>query len=234
MFGTVQPTPLDLEFRLFGIPVRISAWFWAAGVFMGFPLFRDGQYPLLLAWLLVLFISILVHELGHALTARSFGHSSQILLYHFGGLAFHQPSARHPYALWQSILISLAGPMAGFALAAVVIFADIFWLNHLTVGLEPERQRLVDFVLSNLIFINTIWGAINLLPVLPLDGGQVCRDVCSTFSRYNGIWYATRISVVVAALAAIGLFFIQMTFGAILFAILCASNIQSLQARGRW
>jgi len=234
MFGTVSPTPLDLEFRLFGIPVRVSSWFWAAGVFLGYPLLRDGKFPYLLAWMLVLFVSILVHELGHALMARRFGYSSQILLYHFGGLAFYQQNGRHSSTLWQSILISFAGPMAGFLLFGLVLFFQIFGLQHLPAETNPEFLYLLDFVLSRLIFINLFWGLINLLPVLPLDGGQICRDVCTMFNRHNGIWYAIRISIVIAAGAALAMFLMGQTFAAILFAILCANNIQALQERGRW
>src|SRR5690606_19365923 len=106
MFGTVQETPYDLRFSLLGVPIRVSVWFWVAGTVLGYGELKQGvEY--LLAWLLVLFVSILVHEMGHALTARWFGHSPQVLLYHFGGLAYYQPFRNHTRA--KSIAISFAG-----------------------------------------------------------------------------------------------------------------------------
>ncbi|MEZ6147021.1 MAG: hypothetical protein R3B91_16710 [Planctomycetaceae bacterium] len=83
MFGPVQPTPYDLTFSLFGIPVRVIAWFWLTAVILGFSSVHIGP-EYLLAWVAIVFVSILVHELGHALVAAAFGYPPRILLYHFG------------------------------------------------------------------------------------------------------------------------------------------------------
>ncbi len=228
----VSPTPLDLEFSLLGVPVRISAWFWAAGTFLGFGALKAGV-PFLMMWLLVLFVSILVHEMGHALAARYFGQRVNILLYHFGGLAFHSPAGRH-LTLTQSILVSLAGPMAGFAFFALIMAFEVFGVPMIPRDMGDAFWQLLSFALIQLIYINLAWGLVNLLPVLPLDGGQICRDVCRMISPFNGVLYAIRIGVVAAGGVALLAAFSGNTFVAILFAILCANNIQMLQAGGRW
>ena len=92
MLGQVNPTPYDLYFPLFGIPVRVTPWFWLAGVLMGYGLIEQKRFDLLVVWLGCLFLSILVHEMGHALAGKLFGWPSDIILYHFGGVAryYHQ------------------------------------------------------------------------------------------------------------------------------------------------
>jgi len=232
MFGTVAPTPFDLEFVLFRIPVRVSVWFWAAGVFLGYSTLRAGV-PFLLTWLLVLFVSILVHELGHALTARLFGFSPRILLYHFGGLASYEEFGR-PHSTSRSILITLAGPGAGFVLFGAVWFGMLFLVNPLANNVSLQLLNLIDFAAGQLLFINLYWGLVNLVPVLPLDGGQICREVCQRGNRYQGLWRAVQISVVVAGLMALWFYSQHQTYAAVMFAILCMNNISLLQQRGSW
>ena len=90
-------SPYDLRFHLLGFPVRVSWSFWLAGVIFGFSLVRGmdgalglsspGMLPLLMLWTVCLLVSILIHELGHALAFRQNGMNASIVLYHFGGLA---------------------------------------------------------------------------------------------------------------------------------------------------
>src|SRR5438046_122636 len=107
-----QSTPYDLHFRLFGIPVRIHPMFWLFGVIFGW---RHTQEPdgmvRLLVFLGCMLLSLLVHEMGHVLMGRVFGARSHIILYAMGGLAVSD--VRLP-GRWQRILVSAAGPVAGF------------------------------------------------------------------------------------------------------------------------
>ncbi|MFM7138656.1 MAG: peptidase, partial [Planctomycetota bacterium] len=89
-----QPTPADWHFAIAGIPVRVSAWFWLGATLLGWGIcqsFAGGDQRALLGylilWAVAVLVSILVHELGHALAYRVFGQGSQIVIYHFGGLA---------------------------------------------------------------------------------------------------------------------------------------------------
>jgi hypothetical protein len=122
VFQELPPTRYDLRFSLAGIPVRVHPLFWLIAVFFGI----SGDLIMLPIWVLVVFVAILVHELGHALAFRRYGQRSQIVLHFAGGLTIPEPvSWGSGYASVgltanQQIFISLAGPGAGFLLAALV------------------------------------------------------------------------------------------------------------------
>lgn len=230
MFGSVEPTPYDLRFVLAGMPVRVSIWFWVAGAVLGYSALEEG-IDYLLAWLLVLFISILVHEMGHALAARAFGYSPRILLYQFGGLAMYEPWGNDTRG--KAILIALAGPWAGFVLYGLTVLLARLVLPNLIAGATPRLIYLAGFAIYQMEWINLWWGLVNLLPVLPLDGGNICQELCSLRSPSRGREYAVRISAVVAGLFAAYCFLHQETYAAILFALLCSQNVSALQP-SRW
>src|SRR5438067_1873655 len=101
MFGTVAPTPYDLRFSIFGIPVRVHPLFWVVTLLFA----SQGQHDpkLMLIGVVCFFASILVHELGHALTAQYFGWPPHIVLYSCGGYASYTPTWGHTTA--RNILI---------------------------------------------------------------------------------------------------------------------------------
>src|SRR5258707_9361798 len=111
MFGTVAPTPFDLNFSLFGIPIRIHPFFWLFSAILGWDRQRPNFNQILICVLCV-FVSILIHELGHALTAKSYGWPPHIVLFAFGGYASYQPSWGKTTG--RTLLILFAGPGAGF------------------------------------------------------------------------------------------------------------------------
>ena len=232
MLGPVQPTPFDLYFSLAGIPVRVVPTFWLAGVLFGWPAVREERFDLLLVWIGCLFFSILVHEMGHALVAKAYGWAPQVFLYHFGGLAMFHPF--HNYTMGRSIFVSFAGPGAGFILYGLVKGAAYAMQ---TSGTDPGPYgREAIFQLE---WINLYWGLVNLLPVLPLDGGRICEELCRQYVRRgNPTELALKIGVGVGALAAVFFFSQDRTYPAILFALLALQNFQSLQAfsggRGIW
>lgn len=124
-----QETGADLRFEIAGFRVRVSAWFWLAAVLLGWNVCqaysRGDQRALvqfLVIWTGTVFISILVHELGHALMFRRFGQEARIVLYHFGGLAIPDGWGRRRHLRpAERFLVSAAGPAAQLLLAAVVI-----------------------------------------------------------------------------------------------------------------
>lgn len=224
MFGPVQPTRYDLAFSLFGIPVRVTPWFWLAGVLLGWGLMRDPQEGMMrmLIWLGVVFVSILVHEMGHATVAALFGYPPRIMLYQFGGMAMFEPT--HHYTTARSILISAAGPAFGFALGMAVIVVTLL--------VDPANlSSLGSFAIEQLIWVNIAWTCVNLLPVLPLDGGQICRDVCIAVSPRAGMTVSLSISVAVAGLVGAGFLYISMTYAGIFFIVMAVQNFQELQHR---
>jgi stage IV sporulation protein FB len=215
-----------LAFRLFGTPVRVSPWFWVVGVILGYPTLTAGV-QFLVAWLAVLFVSILVHEFGHALTARAFGYSPGILLYQFGGLASYRPDASHTAG--RAVSISLAGPFAGFGLLALVLLFQATILPQATPATGPDLLR---FTLRSLVWINLWWGLLNLLPVVPLDGGQVCRVVCHLLSPRRGHAWSHGIGAAAGGTAALALFVSGYMYAAVLFGLLALGNVSALRGGG--
>ena len=226
MLGNSQPTEFDLRFSIFGIPVRVSPMFWMGSVILGWDNMRNGP-PFLLMWVVVAFVSILVHELGHAFVARWMGcHNVETALHMMGGVATFQPGRN--YTPGKSILISLAGPGAGFILYFLMQYVIAGPLqSYADKSLDPGLANLIDSGVRQWLIINLIWGLVNLLPVLPLDGGQVCRGVCLSISPFRGEDVARNISIGVAGLAAVYFLMHQQTFAGILFLSLAVSNYQS-------
>lgn len=192
----VEPprTNYDVKFRLFGFAVRVHPFFWLAFALLGSNLLDVGvQY--LLIWIAVGFVSVLVHELGHAFAFRRYGTDAHIVLYAFGGLAvpWHAVAGRG-----RRIVISLAGPFAGFAFCGLVYLSQqsLNWAG-------PEAPLPVFYLYRALILVNLFLNIFNLLPVYPLDGGQVCRELCTMWSRRRGTRISLEISIAVGGLVAL-------------------------------
>jgi Zn-dependent protease len=115
-------------------------------------------------WVVVVFISVLFHELGHALVGRRFGLSPQITLYSMGGLTSWSEAKEISPA--KNLAISLAGPAAGFLLGGICFVAGPALLS-------TAPSELFTVAYRDLIWVNIGWGVFNLLPILPLDGGHV-------------------------------------------------------------
>jgi stage IV sporulation protein FB len=233
MFGAVRNTPYDLRFRLFGIPVNVTPWFWVAGIVLGWSLISAHRFDLLFIWVGTVFISILVHEFGHAFTAKAFGWPPEIFLYEFGGLAIFRPS--YGYTTAKSVLISFAGPAAGFVLYGLIRLCDyLLDSNNALSDLSDGSRERIFFFLKQMVFINLWWGLVNLLPVLPLDGGRIAESLLARFRPWDGKALAVKLSVVVAAGVAIYAFQKGERYAALMFGLLCLSNVQSMQQRGPW
>jgi Zn-dependent protease len=190
-------TPYDLNFRLFGFPVRVHPLFWLGAVILGANVLNaeDGNGLLYLAiWVAVVFVSLMVHELGHALAFRRFGSDARIVLYIFFGLAVGTPDVRTRN---QKIIVSLAGPAAGFLLAGVV------YVSHLLTGWGHTLSAPVIYLYYSLLFVNIAWGVLNLFPVFPLDGGQVSRELCERKWRGRGLRVSLQISFWFAVAVAV-------------------------------
>lgn len=192
MFAEPERTGYDLNFRLFGFPVRVHPWFWLVTLIFGANVFDPDRPEFILAWFAITFVSLLVHELGHALAFRAFGVGAHVVLYTFGGLAVPWDDLR---SRWRRVVVSLAGPGAGFLLAGAVWASD---QSAPWAGNAP----ITTFVYFALMYINLMWGAVNLLPVFPLDGGRVAQEVCLHLFRARGVRVSLQLSVVTAAVVA--------------------------------
>jgi stage IV sporulation protein FB len=231
--GNLPPTQFDLNFRLAGIPVRVHPLFWLLALFLGLNL----PPALLVIWIPVVFVSILVHEMGHAVVIRSFGWWPSILLYTFGGLAFYQQSRRDP---GKQMLISLAGPAAGFVLAGIVVAAlyatghpERFTFGEGPIGITWSRPSLQNSNLGALaeflLEVNIFWGLFNLLPIFPLDGGQFLRELLTWMRVPDALVKSLWVSVIVAVACAIYMIQLKLYFNAMLLGSLAFSSYQEIQ-----
>jgi Zn-dependent protease len=265
-------TQFDLRFRLFGIPVRVHPMFWVLSAVLGWGGGPDegGSTFLagLLVWVAVCFVSILIHEMGHVFMGRAFGGDGHIVLYSFGGLAIGITVPRW----WQRVLVSFAGPLAQFVLLGVTlavawqfiipeVFRPLLTLDWHLPGkfiasiVNSDHHELVQDFFIDMIEINLFWPVLNLLPIWPLDGGQISREVFTRFMGERGVRVALGLSMVVAGLLAInalcamprvlgkplipyvgvlfaGGLFMVLFFG--LFALQSFQALQALETQRRW
>ena len=143
------------------IPVRIHPFFWLLAAMIGW--LNSFSFIGVAIWVVAIFFSILVHEYGHALTAAFFGQKSEISLVAFGGLTTRRGAQT---TAWKEFLIVLNGPVFGFLL---------FLLVFSSYGYIAVMGKYYAYTMAVLVQINLFWTIFNLLPVLPLDGGQLMR-----------------------------------------------------------
>lgn len=208
-----------LRFNLFGFPVEIHWMFWLVAGLLGSSgatgLAEVGINPgaYLVMWVAVVLVSILVHECGHAIFQRKFLRARpRIMLYSFGGLAI--PEGGRMPTRGEAIVISAMGPAFGLALAGIV------WL---VAHRLPSPGLFAHLTIGALLWVNVAWSILNLLPVLPLDGGRIMEAVVP--GRSPLLPY--RISMVVAGAVSIVFFFLlQQMFAGLLFGYLAYTNYQ--------
>lgn len=258
------PSPYDLRFSLLGFPIRICWSFWLAGVVFGFSLVKSidlafgvasiGMLPLLILWLLCLLVSIVIHEMGHALAFRRNGLNSKIVLYHFGGMAiptdsFSAGGMRGQIGPKEDMWIALAGPLAQIASAVVVLGAVKAAGYRLTVltmmpgpfykipgvldGKELAQESVGLFALVVFyVFPSVLWALLNLVPVWPLDGGRISASIIQL--RGGDMRQALIVSVIASGLMCLYGFSRELHYMGLLFLVLGVTNFQALQQVGGW
>lgn len=208
-------TPYDLRFRL-GFPVRIHPLFWLGSLVLGWGVGNNRDR---LLWVVCVLVSILVHEYGHAVVAwLTTGQTPRVVLHVMGGLCVYNSERQ---STWQRLAVLLCGPGAGFVLAVLVLevaravydltfgdFLDLLgWgdgeINPavLPFFLSPSPPRLM--ILWFLFQINLLWGLINLLPIYPLDGGQIAGEIFTMVNRSQALWWTHLLSALVAGALAL-------------------------------
>jgi Zn-dependent protease len=213
-------TRMTLAFRIGKIPVQILPWFFFVALLLGG---GAGVHPASAAmWVAIVFVSVLVHELGHATAGLLFGLEPRIQMHAMGGTT-SWGGAPAGIGTGARIVISLAGPMAGFVLAGA------FMTLHASLSAHPLGD-LGESAYRQICWINVGWGLLNLLPILPLDGGNVLLQVLRAFMGGGGERPARLISIGLAlaglALAVVACLITQ-SFGSIWPAFLAASFIAS-------
>jgi Zn-dependent protease len=207
-----ESSPGSLSFALGPFPVVVRPGFWLVMALLGWV--GSGNDPRsAISFAIVAFISVLFHELGHAVTGRLFGAGSWIELHSFGGLTHLDRSISR----WRSVLMSAAGPGFGFVLGGVVLLISARY---------PPQNQLMATALGQAIWINFGWGIMNLLPILPLDGGWVLAGILGPTRRRAARWAGVIVSLAVVALALnIGSMWLVVMFG-----LMGLQNFQALGA----
>jgi Zn-dependent protease len=195
-------------FRLLGIDVYLHwAWFVAFLYFTSRP-HEYSNYGWSALEILALFLIVLTHEFGHALACRSVGgQANLIVLWPLGGVAYVNPPQRPGAQLWSIA----AGPLVNVALTPVFLGLYYWAKSQGWAGDHLDGYLL----LRNVAIINIVLLVFNLLPVYPLDGGQMLRSVLwYLFGRANSLLAASIIGFVgVAGLAVAALYVGSVWFG---------------------
>tara|TARA_B100001250_G_scaffold370510_1_gene354719 strand:+ start:2913 stop:3590 length:678 start_codon:yes stop_codon:yes gene_type:complete len=225
MFFRTDPNqPGTLRFRLFGFPISIHWSFWVIPILFG----AGGGDPVeqartLLILVIVFFISILGHELGHAFAYRRYGGRPSVFIHGMGGMA----SVHGHYTRKQKIIITITGPLFGFLMALIcygLLLLSIDW--QLAAGAYLKRFLIL------MTYLNTFWSFLNLLPIMPLDGGQLLGHIMNDKKPV----LRGQIGAFTAFVAGVILMQLGFLFGMVLFGFLAYQNLQAAERakRGYW
>jgi len=186
----------------FGIPIYLDI---STVILLFFFVGMTNSLSLDLSLALALLVSIVLHELGHALTARSFGYRTRdITLSLLGGCA---SLTALPRKAWQEFLTAAAGPTVSFLLSALSWSAFVF--------LSPNDEWAAN-VLAYSAIMNLMLGLFNLLPGFPMDGGRIFRSVARIFTTRAKATYAA------------------MVVGRVFAVLLALRGLHSIFTRGPW
>lgn len=184
-------------FRVFGIRLAVHSTFVLLLVYVAWEGWQEAGWPGVgwsVAFTLLLFTCIVMHELGHSLTARHFGIGvRRILLMPIGGMAEFDAIPRQPS---RELLITLAGPAVNFVLAALLWAAIPFPANWLPTALPYSLAELG----REIVLLNLVMGVFNLVPVFPMDGGRILRALLAMRLPYLK---ATRIAATLGKVLAV-------------------------------
>lgn len=219
------PTPAAgrrglVEFRLLGFPVSIHTSFLVIVLLLGYN--AETGVAGALVWLAVVTVSVLAHELGHAIVAKPAGGEPRIDLYMLAGLTTWRP---HRASKGRRVAVSLAGAFAGCLFGAALLAVYVAW--------SPPRGTLQNDALFAAVYVNLGWGLVNLLPMLPLDGGQIVLALMPGRDDVERLKRASVVSLAVGALVALAAWWLGAVFAAILVVFFAAGNAQRLVALRR-
>jgi Zn-dependent protease len=225
-----------LRFKLFDTPIHVQPFFWLIALFVGWTWaeeagffgfkWAEGSGGGVDMWLRVglgaaiVLVGVLMHELGHAFAGRRFGLVPKIELHGLGGATSWEgrgylTPARH---MW----VSFAGPLVGIVIGALAL-AVLFVL-------APPKDSLITFTLGAVAVVNLGWGVLNLIPILPLDGGNIVASLFELIwgpgARVFVRWVSVGLSVMVIGLAVLS----QSIFIGILGGFFALSNWRALRA----
>src|SRR5689334_21234851 len=215
-------------FRLFGVDVFLHWWWFLAAVYMiQSPLGRYSSMSWNVLEYLALFLIVLTHEFGHALACRQVGgRADRIVLWPLGGVAYVDPPQRPGATLWSIA----AGPLVNVALMPVLLALNSFARTSGWAVSMPDIYKLIRAVL----YINVGLLIFNILPIYPLDGGQILRSLLwFVLGRARSLMAATVLGLLGAAgFIALAFYEQDLWLGAIAVFVLmnCWGGLKHAQA----
>ncbi|CAN5794962.1 hypothetical protein BH24ACT15_BH24ACT15_04480 [soil metagenome] len=235
-----------LAFRIGDIPVRVDTTFWIIMGLFGFQRATVGgslDVTLIVEWIAMVFVGILIHELGHAVSFRAFGRKPSVTLYGMGGLT----SASGALSPGKRLVTTLAGPGVGFALGglALLLQRSGIWalprldglglgeLMSLSLSAPFVADGLAEIIFLDLLFINVGWGLLNLVPLHPLDGGQSLQALLELIRLPHAARITSMIGVVIAAAAGMWALRTGNLFLLLIVVFLGLANVRRLAALRR-
>ncbi len=195
------------------IQLTVSPFFWLVAGVLGFLITKNFFMTILLAG--IIFISVLFHEYGHAITSLFFGQKPRIALVPFGGITYPEGPRIRP---WKEFIVVFNGPLFGFILA----FTAFFLLQIPTI-----KQSVLAPILFYTSRINWIWSILNLLPVMPMDGGQLLRIIFEASFGAKGVKYSLMVSMILSGIGSLFFFLIQAFLAGALFFLFAYQNFET-------
>lgn len=200
------------------IPIVIRIPFWIC-IFIIAMTLSPMQWNQIAIWCLVICFSVIIHELGHALTALYFERPPRIELIAMGGVTYFNPKN---LPVWKRFFITLNGPLFGFFLA---LFSYYF------ATLSSDNSFAQTFF-NQVSSINLVWTLVNLLPILPLDGGQMVTMILEKFWGAQGYRYTCLMSAIFSLLLSLFLFGIKIFLAGALFFLFFFDNLMTFRQKG--
>jgi len=201
------------------IPVNIYPSFCVMMLLVG-SIIANFNIGLAIVAAIVIFFSIMAHELGHALAARFLGLRPEINLIMLGGNT--KSRSRRELSAGSHFFMVLCGPLMGMVLAAVA-FVAIFLLKD---ELSLARFAGVKFMLNITFFINLTWTLVNLLPIMPMDGGNLLKIFLERFWGVRGLKATYIIGMLLSGIAGF-FFFSYAPFLGVFFLLFAFENYRS-------
>lgn len=192
-----EPSRWELHWRMLGADFRIHPFFWASSAVLGVYYYQhptDGGWDVFVFWMLIVFVSMLLHELGHVFAARLFGVRGRVYLSGLGGRLLNLAELKR----WQRMIVLLAGPLISLSivgLSQAITFVPLpsFITHH-------GWNHAIGKLLVILAAANLWWGLLNLLPLWPLDGGQFVVEAAEGLRGPRGTPLAALLCVLVTGL----------------------------------
>lgn len=212
---------MALRFRIGSIPIHIHPFFFLTALLLGMGTNASVQTAAI--WVATVFVSVLLHELGHALAGKVYGLAPTITLHGMGGTtSWTEASRRRSLGHGAQMFISFAGPLVGLLVGG----ATAAWWY---VKGDPSTE-LGKELLGGVLFVNLGWSMFNLLPIVPLDGGQIMANGIAWVSRGRAYRLPHYVSIAFALAVGGAALYVRWFWVVLLSALYIHQNVRALRA----